>query len=124
MTAPDLKPCPFCGGTDLEIREMGEEWHVVSCNGCNAEGGYYLPDDSTMPEEAAELWNRRPTPRAEALAVPEIAALGEAALDHMLDRRGIKHLLSQIKEEDPEVWCEICEETGRAALRAIGEGKA
>lgn len=49
--------------------------------------------------------------------------VGEAALEHMLDRKGIKHLLSQIKEEDPEVWREICEETGRAAIRAIGEAR-
>ena len=60
-----------------------------------------------------------------ALAVPEVRAqtVGEAALEHMLDRRGISGVLEQIRDEDPEIWKEICEETGRAALAALrGEG--
>lgn len=61
--------------------------------------------------------------RAERLEAALPHCVGEAALEHMLDRKGIKHLLSQIKEEDPEVWREICEETGRAAIRAIGEAR-
>lgn len=64
-----------------------------------------------------------PTDAAQAREAALPHCVGEAALEHMLDRKGIKHLLSQIKEEDPEVWREICEETGRAAIRAIGEAR-
>lgn len=42
----------------------------------------------------------------------------------MLDRRGISGVLEQIRDEDPEIWKEICEETGRAAIAALrGEGQ-
>lgn len=55
----DLKPCPFCGSSDVSEFDLDEETTVISCNGCNAQGGYYL-EDCTQPEEAAEFWNRRP----------------------------------------------------------------
>lgn len=59
MTKPDLKPCPFCGSTDVHVRQIDKECSVVSCDGCNAEGGYFGGNDSTSPAEAIEAWNRR-----------------------------------------------------------------
>lgn len=50
-----LKPCPFCGGTDLTIRKGKYMWMVVCNNAdCNAYGGckHYKKD-------AIEAWNRR-----------------------------------------------------------------
>jgi len=67
----ELKPCPFCGGTNLNIKEAdiyGKDdlpWnpkHVfrVECNalegGCGTMGGYY-----GTKEEAIEAWKRRTT---------------------------------------------------------------
>jgi hypothetical protein len=52
----ELKPCPFCEGTDLKA---GGGW--VMCLGCYAEGPYV--DAETKGEErnakAIELWNQR-----------------------------------------------------------------
>ena len=51
-----LKPCPFCGGSDVYMgRDPGDERdHVVWCRSCGAHGGvgYY-------PGLARENWNRR-----------------------------------------------------------------
>jgi Lar family restriction alleviation protein len=60
MTDPTLAPCPFCGSTNLVLLEHEPEWFVVSCNQCNAEGGYNSGSDSTTPDDARAAWNRRP----------------------------------------------------------------
>ena len=71
---PELKPCPFCGGTQLFVGtiaeiEMMDEGHTdyllksqnyaVVCNyiegGCGASSG----GDARSEEEAIEAWNRR-----------------------------------------------------------------
>lgn len=62
----ELKPCPFCGGTNTEVLNLLEEepeleeigyternWHV-RCNSCYALGGC-----RRTREEAIETWNRR-----------------------------------------------------------------
>jgi Lar family restriction alleviation protein len=59
MAQSELKACPFCGSRDVKVVPLDEETFVVDCQGCNATGGYYGGDDSTGPEEAAELWNAR-----------------------------------------------------------------
>lgn len=56
-----IKPCPFCGGTDIEYYETDfgradEPYsYIIRCNGCNAnvyaESGEY--------EDAITLWNKR-----------------------------------------------------------------
>lgn len=119
MTAPDLLPCPFCGSVDLTIREMDEEWHVVSCNGCNAEGGYYPPNDSTMPEEAATFWNTR-APLAEALVVPEVAALVKAAKVGLMDLEAWLAVAGIDDAHNTDMTHYAVQEL-TAALRAIGE---
>ena len=50
-----LKPCPFCGGTNLNIRKGKYMWWVECCNGdCGAKGGY-----KSYKKVAIESWNRR-----------------------------------------------------------------
>ena len=49
----ELKPCPFCGGTDFEI--MNEVWgHAILCEECGSSSGYWGSFDG-----AKEAWNRR-----------------------------------------------------------------
>ena len=49
----ELKPCPFCGSTDVRvIGDWFKKW--VQCQDCCAHSG--LKDDK---EEAAKAWNRR-----------------------------------------------------------------
>ena len=77
----ELKPCPFCGSTDLEIsskcvqRDYGTEIQYqvcVYCKKCNAYGTRVLTekvkknvypqpfiDFAKAKEKAIEVWNRR-----------------------------------------------------------------
>lgn len=113
-----LSNCVVCGRiVDAREKDEGGDGH-----GCE------YPEGWTCSSDCAEKLHPDPEWMQEGLAAQAREAalphcVGEAALEHMLDRKGIKHLLSQIKEEDPEVWREICEETGRAAIRAIGEAR-
>ena len=45
---------------------------------------------------------------------------GLAAIDHMLDRRGLRQTLESIRAEDEDLWKEIVEATGVAALLSLG----
>jgi len=68
-----LKPCPFCGSTDID---SGRPW--VSCNGCRCEGPY---DTSHSDEDANRLWNTRadlPATDEQAFANEKVKALVEA----------------------------------------------
>lgn len=48
-----LKPCPYCGSHEVELRWTGEMARVY-CDKCGACGGF-----GDRPNEARELWNRR-----------------------------------------------------------------
>lgn len=56
----ELKPCPFCGGTSVDVKyePYPVPNHYIVCNynkgGCGASSGC----DYTV-EEAIEAWNRR-----------------------------------------------------------------
>lgn len=54
----ELKPCPFCGGSELHIETDSEPTSTVQveCDtpGCEASGPHGKDAD-----EAARLWNRR-----------------------------------------------------------------
>lgn len=58
MSEVELKPCPFCGGTNLRI--MGGIGKYVRCSDCDASCGH-LPGDGCNADEwhAAEAWNTR-----------------------------------------------------------------
>ncbi len=57
--AETLKPCPFCGSEKLTVSDYGEEVSCVTCKDCLAEGGHWGDSDSTSPDEAIALWNKR-----------------------------------------------------------------
>lgn len=50
-----LKPCPFCGGDNVEIRtdDNGISWYIF-CNDCGLIAGY-----SMTKVDLAKIWNRR-----------------------------------------------------------------
>lgn len=53
----ELKPCPFCGTTEMLRRvgaQPGEGWSFVRCDYCDAEG----PDPDNLPGH----WNTRKSP--------------------------------------------------------------
>ena len=98
MTAPDLLPCPFCGGKAERIELTDEDnkgGDVICCTKCQASSHV----EFGRKENLVSAWNTRSTPLAEALAVPEVAALVQA-LEQMLD--------------DPEYWSPYA----RAAIAA------
>jgi hypothetical protein len=52
----ELRPCPFCNGTDLEVMRNGEnEW--IKCNTCACYGPLILC--TCTGASATEAWNRR-----------------------------------------------------------------
>ena len=69
----ELKPCPYCGGTDLIIYGNGIEKHYVRCHSCNLQG-----PDVYGREQAAEAWNNLPR-KVEALPNSQLDELEELA---------------------------------------------
>lgn len=62
MNEEDLKPCPFCGGKDLE-EHYADNW--VKCKECGAESGIRGTDD----------WNDRPIEDSQAARIAELEAM-------------------------------------------------
>jgi len=77
MTTPELKPCPFCGGTEIHFGPMEAPgaW-MVGCNNYDCPLGV---DSVTVefgtPEKAAAAWNTRATDANLAALQAEIDAL-------------------------------------------------
>lgn len=88
MTAPDLLPCPFCGGE-------ASAWNLtlegaVRCADCRATiVRQHKPVYDTGHEEAIAAWNTRATPTPDAMTpdVPEewIAAAANAVWLELMD---------------------------------------
>jgi hypothetical protein len=105
MTAPELKPCPFCGGPAELIRPHDGGLPYVMCV------MHFCSGPQKTAEHAIAAWNRRadlPPTMEQAKALPEIKALVEALrvsdeFVNSLGYVGIGNITS-------------------AALRAIGEG--
>ena len=55
----ELKPCPFCGGTDIESYEVNPGWTDpywrIGCPDC----GVWFEIAGWKEQDAAEAWNRR-----------------------------------------------------------------
>ena len=49
-----LKPCPFCGGTDLDLVDIDEGYFAIACGLCDAFGPMGQGEDGAMTE-----WNQR-----------------------------------------------------------------
>lgn len=53
MIEIELKPCPFCGSTDIDF--IDDDWvGYVYCTNCGVETPNYKPSTG-----AVEAWNRR-----------------------------------------------------------------
>lgn len=53
----ELKPCPFCGSTDIKVHGpyfIEDRYVMVKCNDCNCNTAIYKTVD-----QAVEAWNRR-----------------------------------------------------------------
>lgn len=52
----NIKPCPFCGSTDVSVKNVVRRptWYV-ECGGCEVEG----PASYDSPENATHQWNTR-----------------------------------------------------------------
>jgi len=59
-----LAPCPFCGKTDIEMDDLGEDVDDGSpvWMGCCAHCGAIGPASNVGRSEARELWNSRVSP--------------------------------------------------------------
>lgn len=70
----ELKPCPYCGGSDLIIYWNGVyEKHYARCHSCHMQG-----PEVYGREAAAELWNNLPR-KVEALPDAQLDALEKLA---------------------------------------------
>lgn len=108
MTAPELKPCPFCGEVPTQLNAGGS---YVYCHGCNAEGPYRAVD-------AIAAWNTRAVDVDHA-AIRE-AALREAAaicIDVSND------VWTQIGREHERWMKATAEDCSKMILALIGEPK-
>lgn len=58
MTANQLKPCPFCGGTNVYLRGESSGWSVVhTCQ--DVEGVSISTSKHRRKHDAINAWNRR-----------------------------------------------------------------
>ena len=63
---PELKPCPFCGCTDIRL-VGGDSITILHCRKCKAEmcrtasdGDEFFAEETDKTKKAAiEAWNRR-----------------------------------------------------------------
>ena len=58
------KPCPFCGGTELEFPPSIKVRQMVICSACGAEGPYSQGDGDSETyiierPDAVCMWNKR-----------------------------------------------------------------
>lgn len=50
-----LKPCPFCGGTDIMIKDKGN-WSYIWCGDCLSA---FWQLEACSVEDNVEAWNKR-----------------------------------------------------------------
>lgn len=74
----DLKPCPFCGSTDIQIVSVEGGEVAGRCEDCFA----YGPGPCYSTDEARETWNRRAA-LTEAREEADLEAARRNAMDHI-----------------------------------------
>lgn len=62
----EVKPCPFCGSADVELRESITDAYIA-CNNCGSRTGLvYLgasdAENAAKIREAVTVWNTRTPP--------------------------------------------------------------
>jgi Lar family restriction alleviation protein len=87
----ELLPCPFCGSTDIVVREGSTfRWRIAICNECDATCGEIrhntLADDQSQAEinstkDAIELWNIRHLAASKAQTVDVWRTIDTAPMD-------------------------------------------
>ena len=124
MDAPVIRNCPFCGAAGRSVRHsagmrgtMGyDQWHGVSCVGCNACVGASDRRFRTVAEAIA-AWNQRPTHEVRAgtpASLHEAAetafALGQTELAAAI-RAGERELRAELEAAKPDAeryrWLEL-----------------
>lgn len=80
-----LKPCPFCGGENNEIRKTlkGDDAYYIQCQNCGAKGGVvYVKrwhDTKFIAQgQAATKWNQRDGENNDQYENPELLKEGGA----------------------------------------------
>lgn len=103
MTAPDLKPCPFCGGEARaeKSKTITDAW-VVECKKGHSDGCIYVVKD-----HAIAAWNIRTTP------LDDVLAAAQAYIEGLEAHEGAEGFSLSTAELSSAYY---------AALRAIGEG--
>ena len=105
LTAPELKPCPFCGGKNLYAGYNEFGGLVTLCANCEAHG----PSSEAEKDQILSAWNTRAdlcTPTDE-----RVKALVNAAKEVAADADAMINLPVRVRDRLD------------AALRGIGEGK-
>ena len=54
----DLKPCPFCGSKQVEVRQI-KDGLSIGCNTTNCLCQWWFMRQFTDKEQAIKAWNRR-----------------------------------------------------------------
>lgn len=91
MSEIKIKPCPFCGGTDLEVRDADKytDAEVVCMNdSCGASVAYGKTRDA-----AVAVWNRRAAPEP-APDDRERAKEFESSLNAFSERKDVRERLA------------------------------
>lgn len=75
----ELKPCPFCGSSDVHIgQDRGTSWWYVHCSDCQMEGIYDIGESG-----AIEQWNTRPLEAALQAEVNRLKEVIKAAIEYL-----------------------------------------
>ena len=84
----ELKPCPFCGGTNIQHRHQGGGLdHTIRCRDCGCKTGHH-----ESKEDNVASWNRRaPDPEKQELveALRKVAYPGPFFNDDVRDARAL-----------------------------------
>ena len=119
----ELKPCPFCGDSDLLGFEPSNEggWTIVRCRGCGASGS---TGRSTSEWEAAAYLNRRAPSPAGVDGLETIGYATESELAQLLDPTMPTGKYVRIGLDHPTCWKEDAPCEHLVALCVLSDAQA